>query len=751
MCPDLVEPPATGDEAWDPELDFPPTSAPPVPPGRSGRFTAGDLRKILGEFAVQQGELQGFCQERLTRLMDDQVHNLGQLLLTWCEASASGADEHHQRGVMDYKYSSSKTAFRKKTSSSRIISGWCDPMEATVEGVRRTSMIVSDLAGSDNPKSFEFFADMSGDALRREVSGSYCSRNSPTRDSFPGDDCRESPTRDFDSLITRTGELQAGLKRSSVRNGVSTEENDKTPSMRRTDVTARFNELHNSITEKGKTRVMEFVPSWVRALFSEEHVHAALLRRVVEHRWFMFVTVFMILSNSFFMGYTTDRLMQRAIEDYDDRKGGSEGINIHKASSWVDLTEKAFVWVFTCELLLRILALRCSFFGRDLGWNLFDFFVVAFGWFEILAAGWVLNFSYVRLLRTLRIVRTLRMVRVLRYATVFRHLRLLLVSMLASWIQLFWTGVLVSFIFYIFAIVFLQQVAMYVGDASVTRNHDKNTVADLSIYFRSIPMSILTLFMSTTGGMDWWDVMRLLLEVGPFATGAFLLFVFIMVLGVLNIVTGIFVLDSSAIATLDQDMIVTLAKTKEKEVVEMLRKKFALADTDSNGVVTYDELVAFVADGDLQTTMNAFGVRLDIKDVDAIWEACDVDQDERLAIDEFVIGLVEYNERKKRTDLYTLLAEVKGVTKRVTASEEKLLHACLSLREEFLARLHSVEHMLGTASLRNQWPSRASTCGLDALSMDLRPLLSHAETSPALEGTDVFSSTFAWEERPHFV
>lgn len=58
---------------------------------------------------------------------------------------------------------------------------------------------------------------------------------------------------------------------------------------------------------------------------------------------------------------------------------------------------------------------------------------------------------------------------------------------------------------------------------------------------------MLTIFMSFTGGLDWVEVMDALLSIGVAHGILFLLFFTIIVMGLLNVVTGFFVQSACAI------------------------------------------------------------------------------------------------------------------------------------------------------------------------------------------------------------
>lgn len=72
------------------------------------------------------------------------------------------------------------------------------------------------------------------------------------------------------------------------------------------------------------------------------------------------------------------------------------------------IAELVFLIIFTCEMVLKIIALGFAFephtYLRD-PWNILDFVVVIFGWFGTISAGG--NISAIRTVRILRPLRTI--------------------------------------------------------------------------------------------------------------------------------------------------------------------------------------------------------------------------------------------------------------------------------------------------------------------------------------------------------
>ena len=108
------------------------------------------------------------------------------------------------------------------------------------------------------------------------------------------------------------------------------------------------------------------------------------LRDFVESRAFQIFVTAVIVVNAITLGLETSPTV------------------VSKFGTWLHVIDKAALWIFTIELILKFRVYKGGFF-KD-GWNLFDFTIVTIAW--IPAAG------PLSVLRALRIIRMLRLISV---------------------------------------------------------------------------------------------------------------------------------------------------------------------------------------------------------------------------------------------------------------------------------------------------------------------------------------------------
>ena len=75
--------------------------------------------------------------------------------------------------------------------------------------------------------------------------------------------------------------------------------------------------------------------------------------------------------------------------------------------------------------------------------------------------------------------------------------------------MLMWAVLVLVIVIFLFSVVFLNATSQYVSDAGTV---DSN-IDEIEVYFGSLFMTMVTLFMAVAGGIDWWTVMRVFLEI----------------------------------------------------------------------------------------------------------------------------------------------------------------------------------------------------------------------------------------------
>lgn len=229
---------------------------------------------------------------------------------------------------------------------------------------------------------------------------------------------------------------------------------------------------------------------------SKEKMQSSFKQRItqlVHHKYFTGTILGLILFNAVVVGIETYPAIYKS----------------HKELFY--LIDKALIWIFTVEILLRMIAekkLR-HFFKNS--WNWFDFLIVAAGHLFVGA-------HFVTVLRILRVLRVFRAI------SVVPSLRKLVDALLLTIPALGNILLLMSIIFYIYAVTGTMLFAEVAPE-----------------YFGSLPLALLTLFQVVT--LESWasGVMWPIFNELPWSWVYFVSFVLIGTFVIFNLFIGVIV------------------------------------------------------------------------------------------------------------------------------------------------------------------------------------------------------------------
>ncbi|CAK0864392.1 unnamed protein product [Prorocentrum cordatum] len=368
------------------------------------------------------------------------------------------------------------------------------------------------------------------------------------------------------------------------------------------------------------------------------------LGRIVHSIRFRALTTFVILLNAFMIGYEVDESLQRGYRH-------SESVHAVEVESqkvhWKAL-EFCFVVYFAVELLLRCAAERLMFlFGKEKMWNLFDTFLVLSSLVGIaMSEGGYTDFSFARILRLIRISRVLRILRAMRFS---ESLQVMVFSIMSSLLSLFWVLCLMFFVIYFFSILFLTAII----DAIAA--NPALDVDSLKPFYTSLVETVLYMFMSISGGIDWETMAGPLRELDSAYVVVFVGYVFFMTFGVLNVVVGIFVENAKQSQEKNRDIVTKTGLKQERENIKRMREIFMEADKDNDATLSWEEFHEYLQDSEVATFFGALG--LDVSVARALFVLLDVDDSNAVNIDEFVQGCLRLKGSARSIDVNMLLYE----------------------------------------------------------------------------------------------
>ncbi|WP_249413987.1 ion transporter [Alteribacter keqinensis] len=265
------------------------------------------------------------------------------------------------------------------------------------------------------------------------------------------------------------------------------------------------------------------------------------LDTLVEHKYFTAVVITFILFNAVVVGLET---YPHLYSEY--------------RSAFLTI-DRILLYIFTVEILLRLFAARTMGTFFKSGWNWFDFIIVLSGY--LLAGAYFVT-----------VLRILRVLRVFRAISVIPSLRRLVDALLLTIPALGNILLLMSIIFYIFA----------VTGTMLFQNVSPE-------YFGSLQLSLLTLFQVVT--LESWasQVMRPIFEELPWSWVYFVSFVLVGTFVVFNLFIGVIVNNvEKAEAAETEEIDETKEEVKElrkevRELKDLLKESLNRSDNNNSG------------------------------------------------------------------------------------------------------------------------------------------------------------------------
>lgn len=213
-----------------------------------------------------------------------------------------------------------------------------------------------------------------------------------------------------------------------------------------------------------------------------------VLRGIVDSRVFQVAILIVIVLNSALFGLQTSSWI------------------VKTCGKWLDRIDSVCLYVFTAELLIKIIAYNRNFCKDP--WNIFDFAVVAVSFVPDCGM-----FSSIRLFRILRVFKLISGI---------RHMRIILGAIVKSIKGILWTGSLLVLIYYVYGIIGTHLFGA--------------TFAD---WFGDLGKSVYSLFQIMT--LESWSmgIARPVIAVYPYAWIYFVSYILISSFLVMNVVVGI--------------------------------------------------------------------------------------------------------------------------------------------------------------------------------------------------------------------
>jgi len=248
------------------------------------------------------------------------------------------------------------------------------------------------------------------------------------------------------------------------------------------------------------------------------------------------------------------------------------------------------------------------------------------------------------LLRTIRLVRVLRLVRTIRFVS---ELRTIVSCIAGSLKPLFWTGILLFMILYVLGVYVTQLVLL----ERIRMKDDHQQIPEpLAKYWGNLVLSMYSLFQSITGGIDWDQVARPLIEhIGAEIGVLYALYIMFTTFAILNVVAGVFI----------QHVIESAASEREMNTMRHVKHLFSHVDVDHSNQISWQE---FEEQLDTRAVREFFKtIDVDIGNARDLFELLDTDDSGEVDAEEFMDGCLQIWTPAKGLDLRIIERDISQV------------------------------------------------------------------------------------------
>lgn len=393
---------------------------------------------------------------------------------------------------------------------------------------------------------------------------------------------------------------------------------------------------------------------------------ATPMQRLTRHWVYELTSALAIVFNAAFVAIATQHRAEMAPRSTSNRV---------PQELYATVLSLLFSILFMADLTLRFAAEPQRFLtkSRERAWNIFDVVVVFTGVLEAFASAIGAEESTVIFLRqfsVLRIVRLLRVIRMrisCRLMWFIRELRLMVFSLTGAVRALMWSAVLLAGILLVFGVFFTDGAVVYcVRHSAFGDVHTE----ELRRYFGTLSLSMLSLFMSMSGGEDWINVMSALAPLSAEYIVAFLVFVTVALLAFLNVITAVFIETAMQQAQNDKELMVQQELADQENYMSIMREVYNELDTNNNGEVSFDEFHLHINDARIQAYLQR--LELDASQIQMLFKLLDTDRSGGVEAHEFVSGCMKLRGQAKAVDVAFLTSQVNYILESLVPFLEKL-------------------------------------------------------------------------------
>jgi len=320
-------------------------------------------------------------------------------------------------------------------------------------------------------------------------------------------------------------------------------------------------------------------------------------------------------------------------------------------------------------------------------WNIFDTVLVTAALVDFLggllmAKKGAHDLVVMRILRLCKVAKIIRAIRAMRF---FNDLAVLMDTFRSATVALFWTIVMLVFVFYVFSLMFMSGLAQYMVVQGDELDPDVKMLVHAS--FGTMPRSMLSLYKVLTGGEDWNVYYKLVEAAGMLYAASFVFFVFFAHLAVMNILTGMIVEKSVRAAAPDREQLVLQQRVRSRQDAYEFRNAWKMLDHNRSGTISWRAFKVHMESEAMVAYMASLG--LEVHEVELFFHMVAGSSSASVTIDQFVEGCLQMKGNATGIAMQCQLFETNQLRAHLTRFEQansQTMKFCVSRIDEVVAK-----------------------------------------------------------------
>uniref|UniRef100_A0A7S0AQ50 EF-hand domain-containing protein n=1 Tax=Pyrodinium bahamense TaxID=73915 RepID=A0A7S0AQ50_9DINO len=175
---------------------------------------------------------------------------------------------------------------------------------------------------------------------------------------------------------------------------------------------------------------------------------------------------------------------------------------------------------------------------------------------------------------------------------------------------------------------------------------------------------------SIVGGVSWTDVVRPLEKISLVYRALYAFYIAFVVIGVLNVLTGIFVERACELSGLDRDLVIQTQLKRDETFLMEMQRIFEEADADGSGSISWEEFKGYLENDRVKAYLSA--QQLDAFDARTFFDILNGESGNEMSIEQFIVGCQRLRGQAKSVDLVALLHETRSMSRKLKMFMRKM-------------------------------------------------------------------------------